>query len=254
LAAFVLLLGALSPVWSAEPWQALYTGEDATGPNVIGLWQFQPGAELKDSSGHGHDLTLRGQARVVTEGPLGGALESFPAGETNDKPQGAIAKDADDLSPAGAFTLEAWFMAKPEMDKSPNVFLLDKKYIHYVRDTPEANWDYGLTLARVGPNRRRLDASLGFGKDSDFIQGPELDVAPGTWIYVAFTYDGAGRSRFFVNGELKARAYIAGRGPVAPGNHPSPSATASGAPRPASPATWRRCASPMASFRTSRAG
>ncbi|MCE5240792.1 LamG domain-containing protein [bacterium] len=222
-AAVVSLLLAAAGAWSAEaapqPWQQLYAGEEATGPNVIGLWQFQPGRELQDSSGHKHDLRLRGQGRVVAMGPLGGALESFPAGTDNDKEQGASAKDGDDLSPAGAFTLEAWFMAKPEMDKAANVFLFDKKYINYVRETPEANWDYCLYMPRSGENKRRLSVSLGYGKDSDFITGPEITVEPGKWLHVAYTYDGAGRSRFFLNGELIGKAIIPGRGPVTPGRH-----------------------------------
>ncbi|MBM4081491.1 MAG: hypothetical protein FJ278_17440, partial [Planctomycetes bacterium] len=72
-----------------EPWKKLYAGPEATGENVIALWQFLPGQEGKDNSGHGRDLTLRGQARYVKEGPFGAALESFPADKDNDKPQGA---------------------------------------------------------------------------------------------------------------------------------------------------------------------
>lgn len=221
LTVLAFLLGALAPVWSADaqPWTQLYTGDEATGPSVIGLWQFQPGAELKDSSGHGHDLKLQSEARVVKDGPLGGALESFPAGETNDKPQGGMVADAADLSPTGAFTLEAWFMAKPEMAQQPTAYLFDKKYVHYVK----AGWnytDYALYLARTGGNRRQLYASLGYGADADNIGGPEIDVEPGKWIHVAFTYDGEGRSRFFVNGELKMRASMPGRGPVTPGSLP----------------------------------
>lgn len=220
----VCMMVALScPVWSAgvaaQPWQQLYTGEEATGPNVIGLWQFLPGQELKDTSGHKHDLTLRGQAAVVKQGPFGAALESFAAGTANDKDQGASAKDADDLTPAGAFTLEAWFSAKPEMDKLDNVFLLDKKYINYARDTPEANWDYCLYLQRTGPNKRRLMASLGFGKDSAFISGPEIDTTPGQWQHVAFTYDGEGRCRFFVDGKLQTKVVLESRGAVANGRY-----------------------------------
>ncbi|PIU60418.1 MAG: hypothetical protein COS85_24505, partial [Armatimonadetes bacterium CG07_land_8_20_14_0_80_59_28] len=97
-----LLLVATRLSWSADnkqPWQQLYTGAEATGASVISLWQFLPGQESKDNSGHGHDLKLRGEARFVTEGPFGGALESFPADTKNDKAQGAIARSKPDLSP-----------------------------------------------------------------------------------------------------------------------------------------------------------
>lgn len=218
--ALVSLFIITPTLWAADPpqpWQQLYAGAEATGPNVIGLWQFQPGQETKDSSGHGHDLKLQSGAQVVKEGPFGGALESFPAGEGNDKPQGGLVPDADDLSPTGAFTLEAWFAAKPEMAQQPTAYLFDKKYVNYVKE----GWnytDYGLFLARGEGNRRRLCASLGYGKDADNINGPEIECEPGKWIHVAYTYDGAGRSRFFVNGELTTKIYMPGRGPVTPGN------------------------------------
>ncbi len=214
---------ASSALWAvepgAEPWRELYTGEEATGPRTIALWQFLPGQEARDSSGRGHDLTLRGEVRFVREGPFGAALESFRAGTDDDRPQGAIAKDADDLSPAGAFTLEAWIMAKPEMDQQANVFLFDKKYYNYARDLPEANWDYCLYLERSGPHRRRLRASLGYGQNSDFLTGPEIALEPGRWVHIAYTYDGAGRSRFFVDGVLAGKVEVPDRGPVSPGRY-----------------------------------
>jgi len=216
-----LLAASVSGLLAADPepppWRQLYTGADATGENVVALWQFLPGQELRDSSGHGHDLTLRGAARATPEGPLGAALESFPAGTDNDKPQGALAKNHPSLTPPGAFTLECWFAAKPEMTAHGTAFLLDKKYFHYAKDLLEANWDYCLYMDATGPNRRLLKASLGFGKDSAFVSGPEIDVTPGKWTHVAFTYDGAGRCRFFVDGDLASKAVLEGRGPVTPG-------------------------------------
>ncbi|MHB8997699.1 MAG: LamG domain-containing protein [Armatimonadota bacterium] len=219
-----LLFAVAAPVAAAEadnqPWQQLYTGEQATGPNVIGLWQFLPGQETKDNSGRKHDLVLQGQARFANEGPFGAALESFPASTENDKAQGVLTKDADDLSPAGAFTLEAWFAAKPEMEQSANVFLLDKKLYNYAKDLPQANWDYCLYMPRSGVNKRRVMVSLGFGKDSAFVTGPEIDTTPGQWRHVAFTYDGAGLCRFFIDGKLMAKVPLEGRGAITPGTHP----------------------------------
>ncbi|HPO72408.1 MAG TPA: hypothetical protein PLJ31_06555 [Armatimonadota bacterium] len=212
--------GALhaAPAAETQPWQKLYTGQEATGANVIALWQFQPGQEAKDASGHGHDLKLRGNTRFIAGGPLGGYLESFLGGTDNDTQMGAVAKDHPDLSPAGAFTLEAWFAAKPEMEQTANVFMIDKKYFNYSREDPRANWDYCLCLARAGKQRRLL-AHLGYGKDSATYSSEAFEVKPGEWIHVAFTYDGAGTGRFFVNGQPAGKTVHEGRGPITPGNY-----------------------------------
>ncbi|MBI2298504.1 MAG: LamG domain-containing protein [Armatimonadetes bacterium] len=201
------------------PWRSLYAGADATGANVIGLWQFQPGQEGRDASGHGHDLKLRGEARYLAEGPLGGSLESFPAGTENDKPQGAAVPNDPSLSPAGAFTLELWLRGKPELEAAANVFLVDKKYYNYAKDIPEANWDYGLCLTQTGAGRKRLQAHLGYGTDSATYTSTDFAVAVGEWIHVAFTYDGAGIGRFYVNGQSAGKTVQAGRGAVTPGRY-----------------------------------
>jgi len=64
---------------SGKPWDTLYTGEEATGEHVLGLWQFLPGQETKDNSGKGHELKLRGNSRFAAGGKFGNCLESFPA-------------------------------------------------------------------------------------------------------------------------------------------------------------------------------
>ncbi|MEN6401586.1 MAG: LamG-like jellyroll fold domain-containing protein [Armatimonadia bacterium] len=215
----ILAVLLATSAFAAEPWQQLYTGAEATGDNVIALWQFQPGQELKDVSGHGHDLKLRSQSVVVKEGPFGGALESFGANTESDKEQGAIAADRDDLTPAGAFTLEAWFMLKPDANKWENIYFFDKKNYPYAKDIPQANWDYSFYLSKAGENKRRFMSSLGFGKDSAFISGPVFDVEPGKWMHAAMTYDGAGRVRFFLDGKLVSKQLLEGRGPVTNGSN-----------------------------------
>src|SRR3954469_22370323 len=50
----------------SETWQTGYTGGDAKGPHVIAYWQFRPGAEMEDSSGHGNTLTLAAAVAVAS--------------------------------------------------------------------------------------------------------------------------------------------------------------------------------------------
>ena len=202
-----------------QPWERAYVGDEAMGPNVIALWQFDADGPTKDSSGNEHELSLRGEGRFVAEGKFGGGLESFPAGTENDKAQGAQVDNEPELSPAGAFTLEAWFSPKPEMDQYPRVFLLDKKNYFYASESPRANHDYCLYLTRVGENRRRIAAFLGYGQDSAQYTSSDVDVLPGEWYHVAFTYDGQGTGRFFLNGKRVGKTTHDGRGAISPGGY-----------------------------------
>ena len=202
-----------------QPWQQLYAGDEATGENVIALWQFLPAEEGKDNSGHGHDLKLRGEGCFVEGGMFGSCLESFPADVDHDTAQGAYAQNHDDLNPSGAFTLEAWFKPKQEMDQYDTAFLLDKKYYHYAKDLPQANQGYCIYLRRMGENRRKVVAYLGFGEDSVAYDSREFPAEPGQWQHVAFTYDGAGTGRFFLNGEAFGRATHEGRGGITPSTY-----------------------------------
>ena len=202
-----------------QPWQQPYSGQQAHGDDVIALWHFQPGNELKDDSGHGHDLILRGQTRFVADGRFDSCLESFPADEDDNKPQGAFAKNHPTLTPPGAFTLEMWFKPKPEFERYDTVFLLDKKYFHYAKDLPQANWDYCFYMRSAGDQKRQLIAYLGYGKDSAAYTSKTIELRPDEWYHLAFTYDGAGIGRFFVNGRFAGRTVHEGRGPVTPGKY-----------------------------------
>ncbi|NOY79713.1 MAG: hypothetical protein GXP31_01780 [Kiritimatiellaeota bacterium] len=207
-------------VGGSAPWQQEYRGEEATGDRVVALWQFNAGAEAADASGHGHALKLRGQARFVPGGRFGGALESFPGSLKNDHAQGAETPSAPDLSPVGAFTIDMWLKPKPELAEQATAFLLDKKYYHYAKDLPKANRDYCLYLSRVSGGKRRLVAYLGYGTDSAQYNSVPFELPTGQWVHVAFTYNGKGVGRFFVDGRPSGRTSHPGRGAVSPGKYP----------------------------------
>jgi hypothetical protein len=102
-----LLWAQEEPVRLCEPWQSEYSGEAATGGHVIGLWTFDVGAELEDSSGNGHDLVLK-DGQINSNGRGGACLESFCGWPVADDVHRAQTKDHPDLSPPGAFTFELW--------------------------------------------------------------------------------------------------------------------------------------------------
>lgn len=199
--------------------QAPYQGDEASGERIIAYWQFDTEAPTRDSSGKGRDLRLRGPARFIPDGRFGGGLESFAADKEGIAAGGAVARNAPELSPVGAFTIDLWFQPKPEIADQAIAFLVDKKYYHYARDLPQANWDYCLYLQRAGAGQRQLVANLGYGKDSAVYSSRSFELRTGQWHHLAFTYDGAGTGRFFVNGRPAGRTTHEGRGPITPGRH-----------------------------------
>ncbi len=196
----------------AEPFTSAYAGEDATGEHVIALWQFDVEGPEKDASGNGHDLTLRG-AQFVGEGKFGGGLESFRGWPAEDKPHQCVAKPSPKLTPKGAFTVEMWIRPKPEIDGYPESFLLDNKYVD----------ESGYQLILGGASKqgwRTLRMRLGFGEDTVQYNSSAFLYEPGVWHHIAFTYDGAGTGRFFIDGTAQGRDSHPERGPVAPGRKP----------------------------------
>ena len=201
-----------TPVQLCEPWRSEYSDEAATGKHVIGLWNFDAGGEMKDSSGHGHDLTLQG-GKINADGRHGSCLESFCGWPVEDSVHRAQAKDHVDLSPPGGFTIELWIKPKAELNADyPDSFLIDKKYV--------SDDDYQLILGPQDRNKNRtLRACLGFGVNSSTWHARPFVFATDKWYHVAFTYDGAGTGSFFVDGRPLGSERIDGRKSISPGRH-----------------------------------
>ena len=217
--ALVTALGWAGTALAAGDWNQVYTGADVNGPNVVAIWQFQPGAETTDGTGTA-DLTLYGKARIVTDERFGGALESFCSGPGYDKRQGAVTKGRLDLCPRGAFTLEAWVKLKAEPDdpKWRSGYIIDRMYIPATTDRKGYNRDYFLRLSRSSGNRGcRLLAGVGLGTEVISFQSDWRQIAPETWTHMAFCYDGKGTGMFFVNGEMAGRKTYEGKGAPVPG-------------------------------------
>ncbi len=198
----------------AEPWQAPYTGEDATGDHVIAFWNFdETGAVVSDVSGNGHDGALSGASRHE-EGRFGGCIASFPGWPVEDARHAVVVPHASELSPTGAFTIDLWLCPKGMPEEYGESFLVDKKYV--------AHTDYQWILG--APNKQgmsRAKAVLGFGEDSETWWSEEMvALTPERWTHLAMTYDGAGTLHFFQDGRLLGGDSKPWRGPIRPGKHP----------------------------------
>ena len=192
----------------AEPWNAPYTGQHATGDHVVGLWSFDAGAELIDGSGNGHHLMLNG-AKIVADGRFGGCLESWRGWPDEDTAHQARAKSAPKLTPKGAFTVEMWIKPKPEIDGYPDSFLLDNRYVD----------ESGMQLILGGDSGagRRLRMVLGIAGEHPTWNSHQHVFEPGVWYHVAFTYDGKGSGRFYINGTAAGGEDRPEYGAVSPG-------------------------------------
>lgn len=218
--AWFLLLSATAPLLRSAPlmetWEAGYAGADANGPHVRGYWTFDggtPEAALKDRSEKGHDLKLEGGSKLHPKGKRGGALECFPGFPVQDRRHAAATPHRPDLNFTGAFTLEMWIAPKPEFEDRLRCFLLDKKYV----DHTDYQWQIG-EADKSGT--RRMWVTIGFGSDSRTFHSEAAKFEPGVWRHVAFTYDGAGEGRFFIDGRSAGRQYHPGVGGAVPGTKP----------------------------------
>ncbi len=196
----------------AEPWQAAYEGDDARGTHVLGLWNFEPGEETADSSGRKRSAKWDG-ASLEPKGRFGGALRSAPGWPKSNQPHRLLVANDADLSPKGAFTVELWICPEKELTADyGESFLIDKKYV--------AHDDYQLILSAAEKSgSRTLRAVLGFGSDSETWNSRPFQLPVGQWRHVAFTYDGAGTGRFFVDGVPHGHATFSGRKGISPGKH-----------------------------------
>lgn len=220
-----LTLLPLAPSFAqTSSWEAPFAGADATGSNVIALWHFDTNAPDKDSSGHGHNLRLRGKdTHFVPNGKFGGGLMIDEKAEPGDKVQGAEAKNSADLNPSGAFTVELWFSPDTEQTssdlKNAFAFLVDKKYYNYAKDMPQANTGYLLGLHKSG-DTFTVQAQLGFGTDSAIINSQPQTFIAGQWYHLALAYDGKGGVTFYLGNTQIGQTQLKDRGPITAGNFP----------------------------------
>ncbi|MFO8078816.1 MAG: LamG-like jellyroll fold domain-containing protein [Armatimonadota bacterium] len=205
--------GEENEVQLAEPFMTEYSGDDATGEHVIGLWQFNQPDPTADASGNGHDATLQG-GEFVEDGRFGGALRTFRGHPIVDEPHRVMVANAPELSPSGPFTMEMWINPAEELNEDyPDSMLIDKKYID--------DADYQLVLTReTAPDTRRLLMHLGFGNQSATWRSEAFSVDSGTWRHIAFVYDGAGTGSFFVDGSAMGSETKDGFGAITAGGRP----------------------------------
>ncbi len=195
----------------AAPWDRAYDGEEANGPQIIGLWKFD-----RDDGADATGRLPRGDlqnGKLIAAGKFGGALESFAGYPEADRSHGFVVPNHPRLSPSGAFSMELWIKPKAEFAKRDWAVVIDKKYAGHT--------DYQLAIGPAdGKKQRRLTLSLGFGADSQNFLSDSAEFAADKWQHLGATYDGHGRVRFFRNGDSFGGSDAPGRGAISAGDLP----------------------------------
>ncbi len=181
---------------------------------MIALWTFDEaagdgGEVVADASGNNHSGKLLG-AKINPEGKFGASLESFPGWPVVDERHAMMVKSHKSLSPDGAFTAEMWINPGEKMEGYPGAVLLDKKYVS------DKDYKFSFGGTKEG-DRRTLRVELGFGRKSVTWRSDRTSFEIGKWRHVAFTYDGLGTVRFFVDGQDAGGGTVDGLGGIAPG-------------------------------------
>jgi len=202
--------------------QKPYSGEDATGANVLALWQFDAENPTKDASGKGHTLQVRGKdTRFVNAGKWGGGLTVESKAAPGDTRQGVGLKDPADLNLDGAFTIELWFSPSEQAlsEEHKYLFLVDKKYYPYQAKAEKANKGYMILLLPADNHQFKVQAQLGFGNDSAIIDSAPQTFEAAKWYHIAFTYDGKGDYNFYLNNINIGNGHLKDRGSIAPSTY-----------------------------------
>ncbi len=201
------------PVQPQEPWFKPYTQLDTRADHVLGYWSFDGQDPIQESAGRKYKTRLVG-AKISSQGKFGNCLESFPGyPKSPATPHQLLVHAVKELSsPTGALTLEMWIRPKklPRGEKGTTAMLLDKKYVDHT--------DYQLKLwPKDRDGKRRLEALLGFGRETESWSSEPFFIEAETWHHVAFTYDAKGTGAFFVDGYLRGTETIPGRGKIVAG-------------------------------------
>lgn len=211
----LVLIHSLSP--SSNAWEEPYTGEDATGADIIALWKFLPDSPATDNSENGHLLTVRGQdSYFVEDGKFQGALRITDEMQPGDNRQGATTQNSAALNPEGAFSIEMWIQPDENTfkDKS-SAYLIDKKYLPKIHKD-DSHTGYMLLLRKAkGQGNYWLEADLGFGETTEVVRSAPNAMEPGVWYHIAFTYDGNGLVTFYVDGYEVGSKQLDVQGPIA---------------------------------------
>jgi len=208
-------------VFSFSAMIACAAEEGAKGDaSVIAAWNFDGENPAQDISGNGHTLTLLGKdSHFVEEGKSGGALLIEEKVQAGDARQGVDTKNAADLNPKDAFSIEMWISPDVSLWKKSSAFLLDKKYYNYSSDKPSANTGYLLLLRPQEKGGCVIEAQLGFGESTAVIRSDPQHFEAGHWYLLTFAYDGKGGATFYVNKSPAGKAQLKNRNAITPSKY-----------------------------------
>ncbi len=199
----------------------LFLSSSLPAADIIGQWIFNADKPLEDASGHNHTIKLRGKAQIVEDERFGIVLKSTGSIPSADNKQGADAGNHADFTPKGAFAFDFWLNPDEAIRTGNNhFFLLDKKIYHYFREMEKANLGYCCYLQKSGTDQYTIHVNLGFKTNSVVLESRPVHLPVNEWHHLAFSYDGDGTVRIFMDDQMIAKKHFADYKAVAPSPYP----------------------------------
>ncbi len=167
-----------------------------TEPNLVAYWNFDDGT-AKDLTGHGHNGTFMGNAKVVPTElsvPLLSPVIIQRTLTLNGTGDYVTIPSASDLQPSNQVTIEAWIYPIANSN-NPNAYFISKG--------ADSNLDSSRTYELTWTPDNRAYFSLFTGQSTWSLLG--APVAESQWTHVALTYDGSnGLFALYTNGVMAA--------------------------------------------------
>ena len=163
---------------------------------LVASWDFTTGS-LKDTV-TGLELEPRGNCTIVK----GEGLK--PGITPNDKPCGASTSDIIPTLAPKAFRIEIEFsLDKAAFEGASEQYLWDNKYLNYKhkQDRDEYNGGILFEIVRLNGGFFRPQACIGYGTESENVNGQAFEAVPGKKHTIHFEYDGLGNATFTADGK-----------------------------------------------------
>jgi hypothetical protein len=186
-----------------ESWQEKYRGYNATGSHVVALWSFDNKKNRGyDESGHGNSASSTSY-NISESGKFGNSLKV-----DNQMLQPFVVKHNRSLTPSSDFSIEMWINPEKSLQKNKEEIIL--------MGNLQYSSGYQFSLHTDSLDIYYLSVFLGYGGATTRLTSDIFKLTNNSWYHVAFTYDGQGSGKFYLNGKKIGEGFEKGVSQIRP--------------------------------------